>query len=93
VNKAAAAHDAAFVFKTGLSARALIGLLGNDGFSFKVSPHGSAFFDAIPIDRASGQMELAQPTVLPGLAAPPTPPPSARQPSMPAAAQAPRGPT
>lgn len=37
VNKAAPANDAAFAFKTGFSARALIGLLGNDDFSFKVS--------------------------------------------------------
>ncbi len=78
VNKAAAGHDAAFAFKTGFSARALIGLLGNDDFSFKVSPDGSAFFDAIRIDRASGQVELPQPTVLPGLSAAPTPPPGGK---------------
>lgn len=73
MNKAAAGNDAAFVFKTGFSAPALIGLLGNDNFSFKVSPNGSAFFDAIVVDRSNGQVELPQPTVLPGLnAAPPT---------------------
>ena len=74
VNKAAAANDAAFAFKTGFSARALIGLLGNDDFSFKVSPDGSAFFDAIKVDRTSGQVELPQPTILPGLSAAPSPP-------------------
>jgi hypothetical protein len=58
VNKAAAGNDAAFAFKTGFSARALIGLLGNDNFSFKVSPNGSAFFDAIVVDRTNGQVEL-----------------------------------
>ena len=78
VNKAAAGNDAAFAFKTGFSARALIGLLGNDDFSFKVSPDGSAFLDAIRIDRTSGQVELPQPTVLPGLAAAPTPPPAGK---------------
>jgi hypothetical protein len=78
VNKAAAGNDAAFAFKTGFSARALIGLLGNDDFSFKVSPDGSAFHDAIRIDRASGQVELPQPTVLPGLAAAPSPPPTGK---------------
>ena len=77
VNKAAPANDAAFAFKTGFSARALLGLLGNDDFSFKVSPDGSAFFDAIRIDRTSGQVELPQPTVLPGLAAAPSPPQAA----------------
>ena len=74
VNKAAAGNDAAFAFKTGFSARALIGLLGNDDFSFKVSPDGSGFFDAIRIDRTNGQVELPQPTILPGLSIAPSPP-------------------
>jgi hypothetical protein len=56
VNKAAAGNDAAFAFKTGFSARALIGLLGNDDFSFKVSPDGSVFFDAIKVDRTNGHL-------------------------------------
>ena len=78
VNKAAAGNDAAFALKTGFSARALIGLLGNDEFSFKVSPDGSAFFDALKIDRTSGQVELPQPTILPGLSAAPSAPPSGK---------------
>ena len=78
VNKAAPANDAAFAFKTGFSARALIGLLGNDDFSFKVSPNGSTFFDAIRIDRASGRVELPEPVVLPALAAAPDPPPAGK---------------
>ena len=78
VNKAASANDAAFAFKTGFSARALIGLLGSDDFSFKVSPDGSAFFEALKIDRSSGQVELPQPTVLPGLSAAPSPPPAGK---------------
>jgi hypothetical protein len=78
VNKAAAGNDAAFAFKTGFSARALIGLLGNDDFSFKVSPDGSAFFDALKIDRTNGQVELPQPTILPGLNAAPSPPPTGK---------------
>ena len=78
VNKAAPANDAAFAFKTGFSARALIGLLGNDDFSFKVSPDGSAFFEALKIDRSNGQVELPQPTILPGLSAAPSPPPSGK---------------
>lgn len=53
-------------------------MLGNDDFGFKFSPDGSSFFDAIRIDRASGQVELPQPTVLPGLAAAPSPPPSGK---------------
>ncbi|MBP8265133.1 MAG: DUF2793 domain-containing protein [Zoogloea sp.] len=78
VNKAAAGNDAAFAFKTGFSARALIGLLGNDDFGFKVSPDGSAFFDAIKVDRTNGQVELPQPTILPGLSAAPSPPPTGK---------------
>jgi len=78
VNTAATGNDAAFAFKTGFSARALIGLLGNDDFSFKVSPDGSAFFDALKIDRTSGQVELPQPTILPGLSAAPNPPPAGK---------------
>jgi hypothetical protein len=78
VNKAAAGNDAAFAFKTGFSARALIGLLANDDFSFKVSPDGSAFLDALKIDRSSGQVELPQPTILPGLSAAPSPPPAGK---------------
>ncbi|WP_347268342.1 DUF2793 domain-containing protein [Paracoccus sp. (in: a-proteobacteria)] len=78
VNKAVPANDAAFAFKTGFSARALIGLLGSDDFSFKVSPDGSAFVDALKIDRISGQVELPQPTILPGLSAAPTPPPTGK---------------
>ena len=67
VNKNAAGNDAAFAFKTGFSARALIGLLGSDDFSFKVSPDGSAYFDAILIDRTSGRVELPKPAILPAV--------------------------
>ena len=77
-NKNTPGDDAAFAFKTGFSARALIGLLGNDDFSFKVSPDGSAYFDALRIDRASGRVELPEPMVLPGRATPPDPPPAGR---------------
>jgi hypothetical protein len=78
VNKAAAGNDAAFAFKTGFSARALIGLLGNDDFSFKVSPDGSAFFDAFRVDRTSGRVELAEPMVLPAHDSVPSPPPAGK---------------
>ncbi|SNR73319.1 DUF2793 domain-containing protein [Paracoccus sediminis] len=78
VNKAAAGNDAAFAFKTGFSARALIGLLGNDDFSFKVSPDGSLFHDALKVDRTSGQVELPQPVILPAHDAVPSPPPAGK---------------
>jgi len=78
VNKAAAANDAAFAFKTGFSARALFGLLGSDDFSVKVSPDGSAFVEAIRIDRTNGRVELPEPLVLPAHEAAPSPPPAGR---------------
>ena len=71
MNKAAAGNDASFAFKTGFSARALIGLLGSDDFSFKVSPDGSAWNTALSIDRSSGRPTLPQGAVLGGLAADP----------------------
>ena len=77
-NKNTPGDDAVFAFKTGFSARALIGLLGNDDFGFKVSPDGSTYYDAIRIDRASGRVELPEPMVLPGRASPPDPPPAGR---------------
>ena len=93
VNKAAAGNDAAFAFKTGFSARALIGLLGSDDFSFKVSPDGSAYFDAILIDRTSGRVELPKPAILPAASSAPAAPASgklalyARTPRRPALAR------
>jgi hypothetical protein len=78
VNKAAAGNDAAFAFKTGFSARALIGLLGSDDFSFKVSPDGSAYFDAILIDRNSGRVELPKPAILPAASSAPAAPASGK---------------
>ena len=72
VNKAAAANDAAFAFKTGFSARALIGLLGSDDFSFKVSPDGSTWNTGLTIDRATGRPTLPQGVVLGGLTADPS---------------------
>jgi len=78
VNKAAPANDAAFAFKTGFSARALIGLLGDDDFSVKVSPDGSTFHDALKIDRANGRVEIAEPVLLPAHLTVPDPPPAGR---------------
>ena len=78
IGKNAAGNDAAFAFKTGFSARALIGLLGSDDFSFKVSPDGSAYFDAILIDRTSGRVELPKPAILPAASSAPAAPASGK---------------
>ena len=71
VNKNAAANTASLSFKTGFSARALFGTLGSDDFSIKVSPDGSAFFDALVADRATGRVRFPVGLALSGLAADP----------------------
>lgn len=55
VNKAADTDTASFLFQTGFSGRAEIGLAGNDDFSFKVSPDGSTFYTAMIFDKDTGR--------------------------------------
>lgn len=78
VNKATPANDASFAFKTNWSARALVGLLGSDDFSVKVSPDGAAYHDAIRVEGASGRVELPEPILLPALDAVPAAPPTGK---------------
>jgi C1q domain len=59
-NKQGVGSDAALTFQSGYSARALIGLLGNEHFTFKVSPDAVAFRTALTIDNTSGQVSLEQ---------------------------------
>jgi zinc D-Ala-D-Ala carboxypeptidase len=49
-------------------------LLGSDDFSFKVSPDGSAYHNAILIDRTSGRVELPKPAILPAASSAPAAP-------------------
>lgn len=77
-NKNAAGNDAAFALKTGFSARALIRLLGNDDFGVKVSPDGSASYDALKIDHSSGGVKLSEPLLMPSLPTAPVPPPAGK---------------
>ncbi len=70
--------DPSLALKTGFSARALFGLLGSDDVTLKVSPNGSAFFDAFVIDRATGRAEFPEPLILPGLSAIPAVPPAGK---------------
>lgn len=58
LNKAQEDDTASFLFQTGFSGRAEIGLTGNDDFSFKVSPNGTDFFDAIIIDKNTGDVNF-----------------------------------
>ena len=52
----------------------MIGLLGSDDFSFKVSPDGSAYHEAILVDRNTGRVELPKPAVLPAASSAPAAP-------------------
>ncbi|MCC6007540.1 MAG: DUF2793 domain-containing protein [Rhodobacteraceae bacterium] len=57
LNKQASGHDLGFLFQTGFSTRALMGLFGTDQFRLAVSPDGSTFLDALRADPASGILE------------------------------------
>ncbi len=58
VNKAAAGDTASMLLQTGYSGRAEIGLAGDDDLAVKVSADGSAWNDAIVVDRTSGQVSF-----------------------------------
>ena len=54
INKNAVGDTASLLYQTGFSGRAEIGTTGDDDFHFKVSPDGSAWNEALLIDRTSG---------------------------------------
>ncbi len=58
INKAAPGDTASLLFQTGWSGRAEMGLAGDDDYHFKVSPDGSAWYEAIVIEAASGRVRL-----------------------------------
>jgi hypothetical protein len=58
VNKSAAAKDAALVFQDGYLARALLGLLGSDDLTVKVSADGATWKTAVVVDKAAGSVSL-----------------------------------
>lgn len=60
INKNATADTASQLYQTGFSSRAEIGLTGDDDFHFKVSPDGTAFNEAIKIDKESGIVSFPQ---------------------------------
>lgn len=59
VNKSDTGETASFLFQTGFSGRAEIGLVGDDDFQFKVSPDGSTFYSAITLDKDDGAATFA----------------------------------
>ncbi len=58
LNKEEAGNAGGFLFQRGWSARAEFGLLGDDDFTLKVSPDGSAWQDAFSVDRATGDVSF-----------------------------------
>lgn len=58
LNKSAANKDAGFVFQDAFSTRALFGLLGDNDFTVKVSPDGSAFFNAARFFGLCGRADM-----------------------------------
>jgi hypothetical protein len=60
LSKESAANTLSFLFQDNLSGRAEIGLTGDDDLHVKVSADGSAWTEALLIDRATGKLSLAQ---------------------------------
>jgi hypothetical protein len=58
LNKSDDADTASLLFQTDYSGRAEIGTAGDDDFHFKVSPDGSAWHEAILIDKDSGAVSF-----------------------------------
>lgn len=73
-NKNAAGNDASLSFKTGFSTRGIVGLLGDNDLTLKVSPDGSTFYTGMLIKASDGRPEFPQPLVLQALSAVPASP-------------------
>ena len=58
VNKETAGGTASYLFQTGFSGRAEVGLAGDDDLHFKVSPDGSAWHDGIVINKDTGEVSF-----------------------------------
>ena len=58
LNKEAAGDTGSLLYQAGFSGRAEIGLSGDDDLSIKVSPDGSAWTEALRINRTSGAVTL-----------------------------------
>ena len=58
LNKESAGDTVSQLYQTGYSGRAETGLIGNDDFTIKVSPNGSAWHDGIVVDKDSGKVSF-----------------------------------
>lgn len=63
INKDTSSNSAALLFQSGYSARAEIGLMGDDALSVKVSPDGAAFHTALTIDPETGACDFPQTSI------------------------------
>lgn len=61
LNKVSSPDDARIAFQKGYSSRAIIGLLGNDAFSIKVSPDGINYTTAMIADPTTGNIGIGHP--------------------------------
>lgn len=57
LNKEAAGRDLGLTLQTGYVTKALMGLFGSDRFRLAVSADGSAFFDGLIVDNATGVVD------------------------------------
>jgi hypothetical protein len=69
VNKETDADTATFLFQSGFSGRAEIGLAGDTDFVFKVSPDGTTWNEAIRIDKDTGLATIPYDNASSGLSA------------------------
>jgi hypothetical protein len=60
INKSAAANTASLIFQDTLSGRAELGLTGDDNLHVKVSANGTAWTEALTIDRTTGRVAVPQ---------------------------------
>jgi len=58
LNKASAGDTASLLYQTASSARAELGLTGDDNFHVKVSPDGSTFYESLILNRNTGSVLL-----------------------------------
>uniref|UniRef100_UPI0015EF0B81 DUF2793 domain-containing protein n=1 Tax=Chthonobacter albigriseus TaxID=1683161 RepID=UPI0015EF0B81 len=60
LNKAAPSDTGSLIFQTGFSGRAEMGLTGSDDFAVKVSADGTAWTQALSVDRTTGRVNFDQ---------------------------------
>lgn len=66
INKNAAGDTASFLFQTNFSGRAEFGAVGDDNFQLKVSPDGSTFYQAMVVDKSTGNIDLKKNVTITG---------------------------